>query len=719
MNKATILIVEDSLTQAEQLKHILEQHSYTVEMANGGKQALVILSKQKLDLVITDIVMPEMQGYELCKHIKSDKNKRDIPVILLTSLTSTEDVLHGLACGADSFITKPYSEDYLISRIESILEDKILSKNLHQKLSVEIMLDGKKCLIDTEYHQILNLLISSYEAAVSKNTELVQAQDGLKLMNDQLEKLVQERTASLSAEIIQRKEVEKVLKKSVKEWQDTFDSTKDIITLISTEHRFIKVNKAMCKSLGKTQEEVVGKKCYEIVHGTDSPIKACPCIATLNIGSKGEAEIEEHGRKYLVTASPVFDDKNKLSSFVHIIKDITEHNRMEEEKDKLQNQLLQSQKMESIGTLAGGIAHDFNNLLTAIKGYADLSKASIDRENPLYNDLNEITLAADRATILTRQMLLFSRNQPMNLINLSLNRVIENMSKMLERIIGEDIEIQTILQSDSWNTLVDESRIEQIIMNLSVNARDAMPMGGILAVKTENVTLTEEHAKDIFDAYPGRFIRLSIQDNGAGMSNEVVQRIFEPFFTTKGIGKGTGLGLSVVYGIVKQHNGWINVYSEPSKGTIFKIYLPASSDSEIKEISEKKEVKYHGLKGRGERILVVEDEEGIRKIVDRALSSNGYIVFSARTVKEALEVYKTEKGDFNLVLSDVVLPDRTGLELIAQLLLDNPKIQVIFSSGYLDDKSQWEMIQEKEYKFLQKPFELNELLVAVKEVLGK
>ena len=375
--------------------------------------------------------------------------------------------------------------------------------------------------------------------------------------------------------------------------------------------------------------------------------------------------------------------------------------------------------MESVGTLAGGIAHDFNNLLTAIKGYADLSKASIDKGNPLYNDLNEITKAADRAADLTKQMLLFSRKQPMTPINLSLNRIVENSSKMLKRLIGEDIKIETDLKSDLWNTNADESKMEQVIMNLAVNARDAMPRGGILTVKTENVTLNEDYSTGIYEARPGRFVKLSIQDNGIGMNKEVVQRIFEPFFTTKGVGKGTGLGMSVVYGIVKQHNGWINVYSEPDKGTILKIYLPVSSDSDKKEPAAKEKDEIKDIRGHGERILIVEDNEGIIQYTSRVLSKNGYVVFLARNVKEALEIFEKEKGNINLIVSDVVLPDKTGTELVAQLISYNRKLKVIFSSGYLDDKSQWEMIHNKGYKFLQKPFELNELLVAVKEVLDK
>lgn len=418
---------------------------------------------------------------------------------------------------------------------------------------------------------------------------------------------------------------------------------------------------------------------------------------------------------FIVSHYPIKNERNEVIGVTIFAKDITDRKKLEEE--KIQAQLRQSQKMESIGTLAGGIVHDFNNLLTPIKGYAELAMTDMDKTNPIYDDLNEISSVADKAASLTQQLMLFSRNQPVCVINLNLNKIIEKMSKMLKRIIGEDIEIKIDLSPDLWNINADESRIEQIIMNLTVNAHDAMPNGGTLTVKTENVTLGEEQYIDIPESYPGRFVRLSIQDNGKGMSNEVVQRIFEPFFTTKGIGKGTGLGLSVAYGIVKQHNGWINVYSEQGKGTIFKIHLPAVLDK--KETVIQKEVKYRDVTGHGERILVVEDEQAIRDFISKVLLKNGYVAFLTGNVKEALEIYKKEKGKFHLIISDVVLPDKTGIELVKQILLDNPKQKVIFSSGYLDDKSQWEMIQQKGFKFLQKPYELNELLSAIKEVLDK
>ena len=255
-------------------------------------------------------------------------------------------------------------------------------------------------------------------------------------------------------------------------------------------------------------------------------------------------------------------------------------------------------------------------------------------------------------------------------------------------------------------------------MNLTINGRDAMKKGGILTIKTENVVINEEYAMNIAESYPGKFVKLSIQDDGEGMSKEVLQHVFEPYFTTKGLGKGTGLGLSVVYGIVKQHNGWINVYSEPGKGTMFTIYLPSSSAEKKGEIIKEK-YSSDDLTGHGERILVVEDEVAIRKYSSRVLLNNGYTVFLAGDVKEAVEIFEKEKDHIDMVLSDVVLPDGTGIDLVNQILLVKPELKIILCSGYLDDRSQQQLINGKGHKFLHKPFKLNELLVAVKETLAE
>jgi two-component system cell cycle sensor histidine kinase/response regulator CckA len=376
----------------------------------------------------------------------------------------------------------------------------------------------------------------------------------------------------------------------------------------------------------------------------------------------------------------------------------------------LEDQLRQSQRMEAIGRLAGGVAHDFNNLLTTIIGYSDILLKCLNGQDPLREDVEEIGRAAKRAASLTRQLLAFSRKQVLQPQSLDLNVLVSDVDKMLHRIIGEDIELVNDLDPGLGRVKADPGQVEQIIMNLAINARDAMPQGGRLTIKTENVTLDEDYYQIIPGARPGRFVCLSVTDTGVGMTKETLQHIFEPFFSTKE--NGTGLGLAVAYGIVKQHEGWINVYSEPGHGSTFRVYLPAFAVEPGEERVEA--IPLQELQGRGEWILLVEDEAAVRELVARSLGENGYVVFKAASAQEALEIFARERGKFHLIFSDVVLPDGTGLQLADQFLPRNPELRVLLSSGYTAQKSQWPLISERGFRFLQKPYTLADLLRALR-----
>jgi PAS domain S-box-containing protein len=415
-----------------------------------------------------------------------------------------------------------------------------------------------------------------------------------------------------------------------------------------------------------------------------------------------------------LSLAPVQNAQGKVEGTLAILTDITQRKKAEEALHQKEEQLQQAQKMEAVGRLAGGVAHDFNNLLTAIMGYSELLQMShLDQEQNRMAE--QIMQVSERAAILIRQLLAFSRRQPLRPMPLDLNNVVRDMEKLLPRVIGEDIPLNIVLEPELHLVKADRGQLEQVIVNLAVNARDAMPGGGRLLIKTCMVTLDESQAQDIPEARPGDFVVLEVTDTGLGIEKEIKKRIFEPFFTTKGPGEGTGLGLSTVYGIVKQHEGWINVYSEPGHGTAFKIYLPvvvtppAEKPRHVLSLPE--------LRGRGERILVVEDEAKVREIATRMLQQKGYEVAAAASVAEAVAIFEKEQGNFQLVFSDVVLSDQSGLQLVEELKKHQPHLRVLLTSGYADQKVQWLLIEKGKYPFLQKPYSLNDLLQTIAAVL--
>ena len=386
-----------------------------------------------------------------------------------------------------------------------------------------------------------------------------------------------------------------------------------------------------------------------------------------------------------------------------------------EELKKTQNQLLQAQKMKAIGILAGGVAHDFNNLLTVISGYSEVMLGNIGNKEVQIRNINQIRKAAARGSSLTGQLLAFSRRQVLQPRLLNINSIVLNVIKMLSRLLGEDINIITDLNSSIPSVKADPCQVEQILMNLSINSRDAMPDGGNIFIKTEMVHIAENDIFHITGSRPGKFIRLTVSDTGEGMNKEALSHIFEPFYTTKPVGKGTGLGLSVVYGIVKEHSGWINVYSEPEKGTSFKIYFPAfEKELEHKEISHN--VSSY-IKGAGERILLIEDDSHIRQLTCEMMTDWGYKVFSAPDGRTAKEIFKTEKGNFDLVFCDIVLPDKNGIHLIAEFISKRPRLEVLLTSGYAPERYQYPLIDKMGFSFLQKPYTSSELLKIIRKKL--
>jgi signal transduction histidine kinase len=406
--------------------------------------------------------------------------------------------------------------------------------------------------------------------------------------------------------------------------------------------------------------------------------------------------------------------KGRITGVRSMIEDITERRRAEEALQKSEEQLRQWQRVEAIGRLAGGVAHDFNNLLMTIKGCSELLLGGLDPRDPRREEVEEIQKAAERATALTRQLLAFGRRQVLQPQVLDLNEVVANVDRMLQRLIGEDIQLLTVLDPELWPVKVDPGQIEQVIMNLAVNARDAMPGGGKLTIETANVILDEGYARRHVSVKPGPCVMLAVTDTGSGMDKETQSHLFEPFFTTKRTGEGAGLGLSTVYGIVKQSGGNIWAYSELGQGTTFKIYLPRVEEA-VKTYRPKTAPTVSP--GGSETILLVEDEEAVRTIVSKILQNRGYTVLEAHHGNEALQICERHEGPIHLMVTDVVMPQVSGRELAERLTLLRPEIRVLFMSGYPDNAIVHHGVLGAGTAFLQKPFTLNALECKVRELL--
>jgi PAS domain S-box-containing protein len=520
-------------------------------------------------------------------------------------------------------------------------------------------------------------------------------------------------------DITERKRMEEALRESEERYRTLFEGSRDAVYISTRAGKFVDFNQAVLDLFGYTREEL------KVQYTQDTYV---------NPGNRYrfQQEIEQKGfvkdyyvklRKKdgteidcLLTSSVRRAKDGSILGYQGIIRDITERKRAEEEMRALQEQLRQSQKMEAIGRLAGGIAHDFNNLLTIIKGYSQLSLLDLKEGEPLWGNIEGIEKATRRAADLIRQLLAFSRRQILEMKVLDLNTILQDLDKMLRRVIGEDIELLTTLAEDLGRVKTDPGQIEQVIMNLAVNARDAMPSGGKLTIETANVELDEGYARGHIAVKPGRYVMLSVSDTGVGMPPEVRERVFEPFFSTKEKDKGTGLGLSTVYGIVKQSGGNIWVYSEPGQGTTFKIYLPRV-DEPLEELRER--VMGEELPRGSETILVVEDDEEVRKLTVQMLKKQGYRVLEAANGSETLIICGQQKEPIHLILTDVVMPGMSGRELVNHLTPLYPEMKVLYMSGYTDNAIVHHGVLEEGINYIQKPFTPDSMARKVREVLDR
>jgi PAS domain S-box-containing protein len=510
-------------------------------------------------------------------------------------------------------------------------------------------------------------------------------------------------------DVTERKRVEESLRLE----SAALHAAADAIVITDRAGVIERVNPAFTQLTGYTAEEAVGKNPRDLVKsGKHAPAFYQQLWETILAGRTWHGEMinrRKDGRLYTEdqAVTPILDASGTITHFVAIKKDIAE-------RLQLEAKLRQAQKMESVGQLASGIAHDFNNLLTVINGMSDLLLAQVSQDDPMHADVREILHAGERAATLTSQLLAFSRQQILESRVMTFNTVVAGMESLLRRLLGEDIDLVVVLTPGVGNVKVDPGQIEQVITNLAVNARDAMPQGGQLTIETQNVTLDEDDARRHGVAVPpGSYVRLAVSDSGAGMDEATRTRIFEPFFTTKGPGKGTGLGLSTVYGIVKQSHGFIWVESEVGQGTSFKMYLP-----QVTEVAGPVRPGPTAVSSSGtETILLVEDNAGLRKLATRLLAPAGYTVLGAASGEEALRLLEGHDAPVHLLLSDVVMPGMSGRQLAERLAQIRPGMKVLYMSGYTSDTIVRHGVLDAKVPFLNKPFTAAALLRKVREVL--
>ncbi len=801
-----ILIVDDNKAGRHFLSSLLKNAGHTAAAASNGTEGLDRLRSEPFDLIVSDILMPVMDGFQFCRSLKTDESLRHIPFIFYTATyTEAEDEVFAAKIGADRFIQKPCEPEQLLATIS------------------EVMASAKK-----------------QETSASPEKTPAPESEISKLYSERLVCKLEQKTGQLEKEVTARRRAEEVALTAADNWQIIFDAVLDPIMLLATDGTIWQCNRAFTKFIGEKPEALIGKKCFQVVHQDEKAVPECPRLRSLHTQSRESMELAIGERIFLVITDPIWDKQGNISGFVHLMRDITElkqkeaalrqseekfkyifensligksftlpsgklqpnqalcdmlghtqpetnnlywqdithpddlasshevvdeilsgakdsaqfikryrhrdgsvvwaevstilrrdednsplyfmtavnnitrRKQAEMEKDKLQAQLAHSQKMESVGRLAGGVAHDYNNMLNVIIGYAEMAMEKINPSDPLYADLTEIFNAAVQSADITKKLLAFARKQTISPQILDLNKTMEATLKMLRRLIGENIELQWKPDAGTLPVKVDPAQLDQILANLCVNARDAIAGVGTITIETDSVFFDEAYCSDHAGFMPGDYVLLAVSDDGCGMDKSIQDQIFEPFFTTKDMNRGTGLGLAMVYGSIEQSDGFINVYSEPGKGTTFKLYFPKHAGPAAEDKSTGTE---ELPVGRGETVLVVEDEMAFLKLITSVLDRLEYDVLFAASPSEALALAEGRAGPIHLLITDVIMPEMNGQTLAGHLQSLFPDIKVLFMSGYTARVIAHRGILEEGTHFIQKPFFRKDLAVKIREVL--
>ena len=809
-----VLIVDDKEENLYYLSALLTGHGYGVTSARHGAEALVKARQAPPDIVISDLLMPVMDGYTLLRHWKADAQLKKVPFIVYTATyTEEEDEKLAHSLGADAFILKPAEPEDFLARLREVqvsvamavptlpkeplgdekdlleVYNKTLIRKLEEK-TLQLEETNQALLQDIAKRKLAEEQLRANEERLNEAQHLAQMgswiwtpdgtliwsetmyqlfgmsrdttpiserflaavhpDDRQRIRDDFLEWIASDRTSMemeyrlLTADsglrrilgighvernaegrairatgtcqdVTVRRQAEEEARWRTALFEALMVSSIDGILVVDSQGKIILQNQRV-NELWKVPRHLAtnmseAEQLQLTASRTKNPQHFANEVAYLN----SHPDVVGHDEVELIdgtlldrTSWPIRDQAGVYYGRIWYFRDITERR-------KLETQFRQAQKMEAIGQLAGGVAHDFNNILAVILMQASLMTVEDGISDRLRTVAGEIEKAAQRAANLTRQLLLFSRQQTMQPHDLDLNDIVTNITKMLQRILGENIPMQFKLSPVPLVIYADAGMMDQILLNLTVNARDAMPAGGELIIETSAVEFDETTAAQASQGRLGSFACVSVTDTGCGIPPEILTRIFEPFFTTKDVGKGTGIGLATVFGITQQHQGWINVYSEVGKGTTFRVYLPRqtgrSNGPGIRPTPA-------SVRGGNETILLLEDDSSVRSALQNALSSLGYRVLEASNGSEALEVWGQHRHEINLLLTDLVIPGgMTGRELAEKLLEQEPGLKIIYSSGYSAEIASKQIVLEEGVNFLAKPFETSNLARTVRNRL--
>ncbi len=766
MQTLRVLVVEDESIVALEIEDRLKKFGYSVcATVSSGEEAVEKALSASPDLVLMDIHLAgSMDGIEAADAIRKHK---DIPIIFLTAYADEATVERAKRIAPFGYVVKPFDEQVLRTTIElAVFKHKLTKKLraserwLHEVLRSigdgVIAIDARDRItfinpvaerltgwkqqeaLGKDLKQVFDARQISPDTSsrvpgradagdTSEKVYMLRARSGKEIPIEQTVSPIADQAGNrigavlVFRDVTKRLEAEQAIKHERDRAQQYLDIAAVLMVALNEKGEITLINREGCEILGYEECDLVGKNWFETVMPEEyrdqveeifnnlmaDAVESVKCLECQIVTKNMEQRIIG------CHATPIRDTDGKVTGVLVAAQDLTEQRKAEKEKEQLQAQLFHSQKMEAIGTLAAGVAHDFNNLLTAIQGNAELALLRLGEDDPVRGDIDQIKRAAERAASLTRQLLVFSRKQPVQFGEVDLNQTVSGMIGMLKRVIGENILIKTHLEQGLAPIQADAGGIEQVILNLAVNARDAMPKGGTLTIRTESFVPSVSFDRGD-ESEPPRYVRLIIEDTGVGMDKHTIEHAFEPFFSTKDVGKGTGLGLSVVYGIVRQHGGDVRIESSLGEGTRVTVTLPASHG--ISTVCLEEQPALDEVRGHGDRLLIVEDAEDVAGFLKRVFTEQGYRVEIVDSMSEALRCLE-EKGGFDLVFTDVVLPDGSGFDLSEEISRRAPETALILSSGYIDERARCSEASCKGIPFLQKPYSLPELLSEVRRAI--